>query len=300
MAVVMSYWVAKALTLLRRGQWQSPVFNPGAGSKQVVDGPPARAMTGRKRPRVEILAAPALLGCLLLAWQGYVYVSGVSAFILPPPSAVLMALLRLLAAPAVWRHVGLTALETGVGFLAATLLAIGVGFAVGRLPWLERTLSPFIVASQLVPKVALIPLFVVWFGYGPEPKLLVVTVMAFFPVFTSTVLGLRSIEPGHGDVMTCLNASAWQRLVRLELPSAAPFILSGMEVGVVLAIIGCVVAQMLGGDAGLGYLLMAKMNAYETDGLFAVLVLLAGLGCGFHFGVRALRRVLVPWHGSGG
>jgi NitT/TauT family transport system permease protein len=253
-----------------------------------------------QRPRVEFLAAPALLGCLLLAWQGYVSLSGVSAFILPPPGAVLAALLRLLAAPAVWRHVGLTALETGVGFLAATLLAIGVGFAVGRLPWLERTLSPFIVASQLVPKVALIPLFVVWFGYGPEPKLLVVTVMAFFPVFTSSVLGLRSIEPGHADVMTCLNASVWQRLVRLELPSAAPFILSGMEVGVVLAIIGCVVAQMLAGDAGLGYLLMAKMNAYETDGLFAVLVLLAGLGCGFHFGVRALRRVVVPWHASAG
>ncbi len=151
-----------------------------------------------------------------------------------------------------------------------------------------------------MPKVALIPLFVVWFGYRPGPKLLVVTVMAFFPVFTSTVLGLRSIEPGHAEVMTCLNATVWQRLVRLELPSAAPFILSGMEAGVVLAIIGCVVAQMLGGDAGLGYRLMAKMSAYETDGLFAALVLLAGMGCGFHFGVRALRRVLVPWDASAG
>ncbi len=250
------------------------------------------------RQGLEVLAAPALLCVLLLAWQAYVSLSGVSAFILPSPGAVVAALARLLESPATWRHVGLTALETGVGFLAATLLAVGAGFAVGRLPWLERTLSPFIVASQLVPKVALIPLFVVWFGYGPEPKLLVVTVMAFFPVFTSTVLGLRSIEPGHGDVMTCLNASGWQRLTRLELPSAAPYILSGMEVGVVLAIIGCVVAQMLAGNAGLGYLLMAKMNAYETDGLFAVLLLLAGLGCGFHFAVRALRRVLVPWHAS--
>jgi len=248
----------------------------------------------------EYLAAPALLCALLLIWQGYVSLSGVSAFILPSPGAVLVALMGLLESAVVWRHVGITALQTGVGFLAATLLGAGAGFAVGRLPWLERTLAPFIVASQLVPKVALIPLFVVWFGYGPEPKLLVVTVMAFFPIFTSTVLGLRSIEPGHGDVMTCLNASVRQRLTRLELPSAAPYIVSGMEVGVVLAIIGCVVAQMLAGNAGLGYLLMAKMNAYETDGLFAVLVLLAALGCGFHLAVRVLRRVLVPWHASVG
>lgn len=98
--------------------------------------------------------------------------------------------------------------------------------------------------------------------------------------------------------MTCLNATIWQRLTRLELPSAAPHILSGMKVGVVLAIIGCVVAQMLGGNAGLGYLLMAKMNAYETDGLFAVVLLLALVGCGFHFAVRALRRLLIPWHAT--
>jgi len=260
--------------------------------------PPASSRRQPNRLRPEFLAAPALLALLLLAWQGYVSLSGVSAFILPPPGAVLTALLRLLAAAATWRHVWLTALQTGTGFLAATLLAIGTGFAVGRRPWLERTLSPFIVTSQLVPKVALIPLFVVWFGYGPAPKLLVVTVMAFFPVFTSTVLGLRSIEPGHADVMTCLNASAWQRLARLELPSAAPYILSGMEVGIVLAIIGCVVAQMLASNAGLGYLLIAKMNAYETDSLFAVLLLLAAFGCCFHLAVRALRRLLVPWHGS--
>ena len=206
----------------------------------------------------------------------------------------------LLKSPSVWRHVGLTAVETGVGFVAATVLAIGAGVVVGRVPWLERTVTPFIVAIQLVPKVALIPLFVVWFGFGPEPKLLVVTVMAFFPVFTATVLGMRSIERGHADVMTSLNATSWQRLTRLELPSAAPNILSGMEVGAVLAIIGCVVAQMLGGNAGLGYLLMAKMNAYETDGLFAVIVLLAALGCAFNLAVRGLRRVLIPWHAPQG
>jgi NitT/TauT family transport system permease protein len=250
--------------------------------------------------RLDWLGAPALLCVLLLCWQAFVSLSGVSAFILPPPGAVLVAFAGLLGSLSVWRHVGLTVLETGTGFLAATFLGIAAGFAVARLAWLERMLTPFIVGTQLVPKVALIPLFVVWFGYGPEPKLLVVTVMVFFPVFTGTVLGMRSIEPGHLDVMTALNATTWQRLTRLELPSAAPNILSGMEVGVVLAIIGCVVAQMLGGNAGLGYLLVAKMNGYETDGLFAVIMLLALIGCGFHFAVRALRRWLIPWHATGG
>ena len=111
---------------------------------------------------------------------------------------------------------------------------------------------------------------------------------------------MKSIEPGHRDVMTSLNASSLDCFLRLELPSAAPFILTGMEVGIVLAIIGTVVAQFLGGNAGLGYLLVAKMNAYETDSLFAVIVLLTLVGFAFYVLVGTARRLIVPWHESAG
>lgn len=120
--------------------------------------------------------------------------------------------------------------------------------------------------------MAFVPLFVVWFGFGMTSKVIVAAVLAFFPILTNTVLGVKSIDGGHRDVMTSLTASRMAVFRRLELPSALPYILAGMEVGIVLAVIGAIVGEYLGGDSGLGYLLISKMNAYETDGLFAVMI----------------------------
>ena len=250
------------------------------------------------RRRLDWALSPLLLIVLLGAWQLYVTHWHVSAFILPSPGAVWSALLYLLATPSTWTHVLVTVEETLAGFAVAVVAGIGLGVPVGKLRWLERTLNPFIIASQVVPKVALVPLFIVWFGFGSTSKVLVSAVIAFFPIFTNTVLGVKSIDAGHRDVMTSLNASAVDRFRRLELPSAAPYILTGMEVGIVLAIIGCVVAQFLGGNAGLGYLLVAEMNAYQTDLLFAVIVLLTIVGFVFYALIGAARRVLIPWHDS--
>ena len=161
-------------------------------------------------------------------------------------------------------------------------------------------MNPFIVAMQVVPKVAFVPLFVVWFGFGITSKVIVSAVLAFFPILTNTVLGVKSVESGHRDVMTSLNASRFAVFYRLELPSSLPYILTGMEVGIVLAIIGAIVGEYLGGNSGLGYLLISKMNAFETDGLFAVMIHMTILGFVFYFAVGVLRRLLIPWHQSAG
>lgn len=252
------------------------------------------------RNRFEWVASPALALLLLGGWQWYVTAAGVSPFILPPPTAVWSGFLDLVQLPSTWRHVWVTIQETLGGFAIAAVAGVLLGVPVGKLRWLERTLNPFIIASQVVPKVALVPLFIVWFGFGSTSKILVSAVIAFFPIFTNTVLGVKSIEAGYRDVMTSLNASRLHEFTRLELPSAAPYILTGMEVGIVLAIIGCVVAQYLGGNAGLGYLLVAQMNAYQTDLLFAVILLLTLVGFAFYAAVGAARRLLIPWHSSGG
>ena len=160
-------------------------------------------------------------------------------------------------------------------------------------------MNPFIVATQVIPKVALLPLFVVWFGFGITSKVIVAAVLAFFPILTNTVLGVKSIDTGHRDVMTSLCATRWQVFRRLELPSALPYILTGMEVGIVLAIIGAIVGEYLGGNAGLGFMLVSRMNAFETDALFAVILQMTLLGFVFYFGIGALRRLLIPWHASG-
>ncbi len=244
------------------------------------------------------IATPLLVAALFLAWHLYVRLSGISGFILPTPAQVWHAYTREVTTPGLWKHSWATVYETIVGFAWATVIGVALGTLIGRWRWLETTLNPLIVATQVVPKVALVPLFVVWFGFGPVSKVLLAAALAFFPILTNTVLGVKSVDLGHRDVMVALNAPRWKTFTRLELPSALPYVLTGMEVGVVLAIIGAVVGEYLGGNSGLGYLLIAKMNAYETDSLFAVIIHLTLIGFAFYWLMGCARRVLIPWHES--
>lgn len=244
------------------------------------------------------ITTPALCFILVGIWWTYVDISKISAFILPSPAAVWSAWLDLLWSQRAWTDAFMTAYATLVGFFWAVIVGVGLGVAIARVRWLEQTLNPFIVASQVLPKVALVPLFVVWFGFGITSKVLIAAILAFFPILTNTALGVKSIDHGHRDVMISLNATRSQVFRRLELPSALPYIITGMEVGIVLALIGAIVGEYLGGDLGLGHLLIGRMNAFETDGLFAVMIHMTVLGFIFYFAISALRRVLIPWHAS--
>jgi NitT/TauT family transport system permease protein len=254
-----------------------------------------RFTLGRSLPWI---TTPLLVIVFVAAWHLYVSATAISAFILPSPAQVWEAWKEVIVDPKTWAHTGTTIYETVAGFLWAAFIGVGGGVLLGRLRWLETTLNPFIIATQVVPKVALVPLFIVWFGFGVTSKVVIAAVLAFFPILTNTLLGVKSVDRGHRDVMTSLNASRWKIFRRLELPSALPYILTGMEVGIVLAIIGAVVGEFLGGNAGLGYMLVAKMNAYETDMLFAVIVHLTMVGFLFYAGIGAVRRFLIPWHES--
>ena len=244
------------------------------------------------------ITTPLLLAILLAIWHFYVRGTGISSFILPAPSAVWDSWMDMLSSARAWRHTWTTVYVTLMGFGWALVIGVGLGVVLGRTRWLELTLNPFIVATQVIPKVALLPLFVVWFGFGATSKIIVAAVLAFFPILTNTVLGVKSVDPGHRDVMTSLNATRWQIFRRLELPSSLPYILTGMEIGIVLAIIGAIVGEYLGGNAGLGFMLVSKMNGYETDGLFAVIIQMTLLGFIFYFATGALRRFTIPWHQS--
>jgi len=249
-------------------------------------------------PRWSWLTAPAILLAFLVGWKLYVDLLGVSRFILPPPEQVGRAFVALIEGKTTGMHAGITLYETVVGFACALLSGVGLAALLGRLPWLERALMPFVVALQVVPKVALVPLFILWFGFGPGSKVIVAAVLAFFPIFTNTLLGVKSVEHGHRDVMDSLNAGRWHTLWLLELPSALPYVLAGMEVGIVLAVIGAVVGEYLGGSEGLGHLAVATLNAFQVDALFAVILLLTVMGFGLWLLVVLLRRAVIPWHES--
>jgi NitT/TauT family transport system permease protein len=244
------------------------------------------------------LTAPALLLVFVLAWHFYVTWFKVSKFIIPPPLLVAESFVELLTSPNTLKHTWITLYETLVGFALACVIGVGLGAVLGKTPWLERALNPFIIATQVVPKVALVPLFILWFGFGPESKIVVATVLAFFPILTNTMLGIKSVDHGHKDVMTVLNAGRWQTFLWLELPSSLPAVLAGMEVGIVLAIIGAVVGEYLGGSTGLGYLAVASLNDYRVGMLFAVILLLTIIGFVLYVLIGALRRLVIPWHES--
>lgn len=244
------------------------------------------------------ITTPLLVGTLILVWDSYVRMAGVSPLILPRPGAVWHAWIEMLGDRRAWHHTWMTVYATLTGFAYAATIGIVLGVLIARARWLELTLNPFIVATQVIPKVALVPLFVLWFGFGITSKVIVAAVLSFFPILTNTALGVKSIEEGHRDVMVSLNATRWQVFRRLELPSALPYIITGLEVGIVLAIIGAIVGEYLGGSSGLGHLLIARLNAFETDQMFAVLIHMSLLGFTFYFLIGALRRRLIPWHAS--
>ena len=250
------------------------------------------------------LAARILPGLLTVVlffafWQAYCRFGGISPLILPAPGAIGVAFVTALGEAQIWHHLGITLYETLAGFGIATIVGIALGWVIASFPLLERAFHPFVVASQIVPKVALVPLFVLWFGFGSTSKIVVSAVIAFFPVMTNTLLGLRSVDPGHEDVLAALRANMWDRFIAVQLPSALPAILVSMEMAIVLATIGAVVGEYLGGSEGLGYLAVATMNAFETDRLFAIIILLTLMGFVLFVAMAALRRLLIPWHRSG-
>lgn len=244
------------------------------------------------------IATPVVLILLIAIWQAYVTIFAVSPFILPSPLAVWQSTLVLLADSRTWGHALITLYEIVLGFIVAVIIGIVFGGFLGKIRWLEQTLNPLIVGLQVMPKVALIPLFIVWFGFGVTSKIVLAAVISFFPIMTNTILGIKSVEAGHRDVMLALNSSRWQTFRDVELPSALPFILTGMEVGIVLATIGAIVGEYLGGSQGLGYMAVATLNAFDVQAMFGVIFILTILGLILYFLVVMLRRYLTPWHAA--
>lgn len=234
----------------------------------------------------------------LVLWKGYVTLAGVSPLVLPAPEAVFMALYKLMQQPDTYFHIKTTLYECLGGFTLAVFFGTVLGQVLGRIQILDTIFKPFIVALQLTPKVALIPLFILWFGFGLESKIVISAVMGFFPVFSNSYLGAKSVDNGLSEVFTVGHALMRKRFRLLVVPASLPYILTGMEMAIVLSIIGAVVSEFVAGSRGLGFLATVKLQEMQVDMLFAVVILLASIGFILYFGVGSLRKVLVPWHES--
>ena len=245
------------------------------------------------------ISTPILLAAIVAVWKLYTTYSGISQFVIPTPEATWVSLLDLLTDMETWtEHVWITLFETLAGFLIAVLTGIGFGVVLGRVYWLELALRPILVALQVIPKVALIPIFVIMFGFGLTSKVITAAILAFFPIMLNVLLGVRSVDPGHREVMRSLGASRWQTFRHLDFHSTLPYVFAGMEVAIVFSLIGAIVGEYLSANAGLGNLVVASLNALDAPRLFAVIILLAALGSILYFAVTGAKRLMIPWHES--
>jgi NitT/TauT family transport system permease protein len=189
-----------------------------------------------------------------------------------------------------------TAFQTLAGFLVAVVFGIGIGALVAQVRIVERTIYPWLVALQTLPKIAIAPLIIIWAGYGIQSKIVIVALVAIFPILVNTIVGLKSCDQGKLDLMQSLGANAWETFHMVRLPNALPFIFAGLNVGVVLAILGSIVGEFVGSKAGLGKLILEANFQFNVAQMFAVLVILGLFGVALSYVVRLIEGRLMFWN----
>jgi NitT/TauT family transport system permease protein len=254
-------------------------------------------MTGLGRGRSLALTAAFFLASIAL-WEGAVRGLAIPPFILPAPSAVAVALWRGLAGGLYLKHLWYTLVETLLGFLVGSALGFGLGTAVALNRYVEYFLYPYIVMFQSLPKVALAPLIVIWFGLGLTSKVVNAGLVAFFPLLVNTMVGLRSADEDRVSLMRSLAATERQIFWMLRLPNALPFVMAGLDVAMIFALIGAIVGEFVGATAGLGMLIQSMNFTMDVSGQFSVLLILSLVGLGLNRAILLVRRRVLFWDPS--
>lgn len=243
------------------------------------------------------VASLLLLAALLLAWEAACRSLRVPALVLPPPSAIALALWNGLATGYFWPHLQATTLELLLGLATGCTFGFAAGVALAENALARRLLMPYVVTTQVIPKLALAPLFVLWFGFGMTSTVVITALICFFPLLENTLTALRQVPPERLELFRMLGASRIQTLWRLKLPMGLPAILAGLRVAVVLALVGAVVGEFIGANRGLGALIIATQGTMDTSLMFAVLVLISALGLALYQATLLLERwLLAPFH----
>ncbi len=240
-----------------------------------------------------------LLFCASVAtWEAAVRLLEVPVFIVPPPSKVVIALWRGFASGLYLTHLYYTMAETILGFLLGSLLGFSLGTAVAMNRYVEYFFYPYIVMFQSLPKVALAPLIVIWFGLGITSKIVNAALVAFFPLLVNTMVGLRSADEDRVNLMRSLAASERQIFWMLRLPNALPFVMAGLDVAMIFALIGAIVGEFVGSREGLGMLIQSMNFTMDVSGQFSILIILSVIGLVLNRCILLIRRRVLFWDPS--
>ena len=233
---------------------------------------------------------------LLLLWEVGVRLLGIKEYLLPPPTKIWTEFAK--RSGTVMGGAWVTTQEILGGYALAVLVSIPFALAVTYSRFMENAVYPVVVFLQIVPKIAIAPLFIIWFGFGYTPKLLIVFLLSFFPIVVSSIAGFKAVDPEIMDFARTTGAGGWKLFARIRLPQALPDIFTGMKVGAALSATAAIVAEFVASDRGLGYLLLQYNGNLDTPMVFAVIFLLSFIGLAVYYTVEFIERITIPWHVS--
>ena len=242
-----------------------------------------------------LLLSLATFAVFVLGWEAIVRGFAIPKIVLPPPSAVVVAFWESLREGELHWHLAVTLYEVLAGFVVGSIGGLVLGFVIALSPLTERIFYPYVVAFQTVPKVAVAPIIVIWFGYGVASKVVITATIAFFPLLANTIMGLRAAPQDQIEMMVSYTASRWQVFRMVRLLQALPYIFVGLDVAIVLSVIGAIVGEFVGAKAGLGYLILQKNFNFDMAGTFAILIILSVIGVGLHAMIGVAQRRIVFW-----
>lgn len=277
--------------------------NENSQSEQLSDGGQSSAIVtelqggGGRAWRNQLLQFGLSMGLVIVAWDLLVRLFDVPSYLVPLPLDVASTLVdewtqQLMPATLV------TYLESFLGFGLAIAVAVPTAVLITYSRTAERLLYPLMVISQVVPKVAVAPLFIIWFGFGIFPKVIVAFLTAFFVIVVDTAVGLNSVDPNMVQLSRSMKASPMQIFLKVRIPNALPNLFGSLKVGVTLAVVGAVVAEFVGSGSGLGHLLLLAMGALNTPLAFATIALMAFVGVSMYALVEIVERIAIPWRRS--
>ncbi len=261
-----------------------------AAGETIADGTQARS-----KPVQAKLLSPLSFLAFLLVWEASVWALGVKKFVLPAPSDVVKIVVSDLTSGLIVRHFSITLSEVLGGFALAAVVGILLGTAIALIPILNRAIYPLILTFQTIPKVAVAPLFLIWFGYGIQSKIITVATIAFFPILVNVIVGLSTVDARRILLMRALRAGPFKTYLKVRLPSMLPYLFAGLEVAIVFSVTGAIVGEFIGASVGLGALIIQRQAAIDVAGAFSVLVYLAIMGLGLHAILKMIGHRFTSW-----
>ena len=233
---------------------------------------------------------------VIVIWQLSVMLFKIPNYVLPSPIESITSLF--IYWPDISKNLFTTLYEVSIGFLASVVISIPLATLISYSKTFEKTIYPFMVLIQLIPKVAIAPLFTIWFGFGITPKILMVFLLSFFPLLIDAIVGLKSLNGRLVYLAHTMSDSEWKFFWKIKLPNALPQIFAGLKVSIAFATVGAIVAEFLGSDSGLGHLLLRANGDYNTRLLFAILIVLSVMGIMFFKIIEFIEKKAIPWHVS--